>query len=689
MSKIKIQPTPVPVDGLSDRPKPIKQTESVTPGQDVGAGGDKTKIKSGKSALSDFVKRNLATDDEADKFEKYVREEVRENEIEEGLAEIYQDDNGKMIDVDKVEKIEIKRSGGPFLRLLIVALFLTGLVNVGWASYYLFFLKPAGDNSLVNLSIAAEREIPAGKEFYYTIQYRNLDRIELKNLAINAIYPENFIFLSSDPAAATGSSTWTIASLASKRGGEIRIKGKLIAPEGSAPIILANMAYTPANFTSEFKKEASFESLITSTGIDFTFDSVSSLMIGEENEILIRYKGRTENYLPGFRLNIEPIDNVIFLKPAAASSSASSTDPWTVSAIDGTERELKVRFKVKDKLADALEIPLKFEYTDDGLSYHLFYEKKITFEVMKRNLNLTLIINGERTDQGVNFGQTLNYSIVYANKGEQDMRDLVIMAALESDFLDWSSLDDKNKGVIRGSSISWSKDEIPALASLAPDAEGTIDFSIKVAPLGEIDPSKSYQIKSYGQFSVNQGTSTLAAKPDSGPADNRSNTIINKINSDLTLNEQVRYFNDDNIAVGSGPLPPKVGQTTSYKIYWTLTNNLNELTGLKIETAVPKGVNFDNKSRVSVGTLAYDAASGKIVWDVGRLPITVYKIDAEFNLSITPVADDANTLLVLLPGTVVSATDEVTKTVINKTYPAKTTKLSDDPIVTDDGRVVP
>lgn len=43
-------------------------------------------------------------------------------------------------------------------------------------------------------------------------------------------------------------------------------------------------------------------------------------------------------------------------------------------------------------------------------------------------------------------------------------------------------------------------------------------------------------------------------------ADNKSNVIKNLINSDLSLSEKILYFNEDNVPVGSGPLPPKVGE---------------------------------------------------------------------------------------------------------------------------------
>lgn len=258
------------------------------------------------------------------------------------------------------------------------------------------------------------------------------------------------------------------------------------------------------------------------------------------------------------------------------------------------------------------------------------------------------------------------------------MKDVVIMAVLESDFLDWPSLVDKNNGQVNGNTISWSQQEIPGLAEINSGAEGTIDFSIKLKNSAAVDLSKAYQVKSYVKYSV-------IGKVASG--ENQSNAIINKINSDLNLTEQLKYFNDDNLAVGTGPLPPKVGETTGLKVYWTMSNNLHELTDLRVSFKLPANIKWGAKNRSSVGEVSFDGASNQVIWQIGRLPITVYKADAEFNLEVMPAAADRNTIMIILPGTSISALDSETGRLIGKTLKAKTSKLEDDNLASGDGVV--
>jgi hypothetical protein len=201
-------------------------------------------------------------------------------------------------------------------------------------------------------------------------------------------------------------------------------------------------------------------------------------------------------------------------------------------------------------------------------------------------------------------------------------------------------------------------------------------------PLEEINSASvsKYEVESYAQFAIGN----IETKQNE---DTKSNTILSKVNSDLKFNEEVRYFSEDNIAVGSGPLPPKVGQTTSFKVYWNLTNNLHELNNLRLESALPDYVTWNDKNRTTVGNIYYDESGRKVVWEIGRLPVSVYEAGAEFNISITPVESDRNKVLVLIPGTNIEATDSETNSTISKVGKAKTTKLEDDPIAVGDGRV--
>lgn len=658
--------------------------------------GDEIKIRKGKSGLSEFINHSLPTDEEVEEFEEEMKEEARDDEIDERLSEIYQDEKGNPVDVGK---LSIKKEQGFFFWFLKLIFTLAVIGGLGYGAYYYIFLG-GSDSTALDFSISGPDKITAGEEFFYTIDYKNASSASIKNARIEMAYPENFIFLDSSPVANEKDSVWLIPEIVARASGSIKIKGKIINEKDTNNIISGKILYTPENFSSEFKKEASKSFSVEDTGVTLNFDYSSAVLVGEENEITVKVKSQEKNFFPQFKLTVAPAENLNIISADIVGEKPKDNSGltiekilpgvWNVGGLKPEEQNFTIKYKLSKKMSDTQDITLRFENSAEEDKTYAFLEKKISVEVMKSDLNLTLIINGSKNDQAVKFGDKLNYSLSYVNKGTTDMRDVVIMAVLDSRLLDRATLDDENKGQEKGNSIIWTKEEISGLAELSPEQEGVIDFSLSLVPFNEKYLSYSandFQVKSYAQFNVG-GNGEVSSEKE-GSIDNQSNTIINKINSDLSLKEEARYFSEDNMPVGNGPLPPKVGEETGFKIYWTLTNNLHELQDAKVEVSLPSYVSWNDKNRTSVGSISYDDSSHKVTWDIGRLPVTVYKADAEFNISITPQDSDRNKIMVLLPGSKASAIDATTSGAIESTTRAKTTKLEDDEIagMSSDGRV--
>lgn len=687
-------------------PKP-NNTNNQAPAADRGesapAADNPVKIKVRESSVAEFTSRHVPSAKEVEKFEEMINEatyaspnlnraeaEAREEEIDESLNEIYQDDDGSMVNV---REMDIKRKHG-FLFWIFFPLLIAGsLGGAAYAAYHYFYLQPGSDATAVDLSIDGPAEVVAGEEFFYILHYHNQSNITVRNAGLSVAFPENYIFLDATAETSAGTGSWLIETIPPKYSGQIKIKGMIIAPIRTPNFISATLNYQPENFSSEFKKEATMTTAVRDIGIEFEFDYIKTVLVGDENELLISFRDKEQKHINNFRIRIEPQENIEWLgkKDKKIENEAEYTvvrpGVYDVPAILAEKTGLPAHFRVTNKASDfqPINIHIEHAYQNSGSeetdNFYLLHTETIDLEIMKSDLNLTLIINGSKDDQGIDFGDTLYYTLAYKNKGETEMKDVVVMAVLESDFLDWAGLDDPAKGKKGNNTLSWSKAELPALEALGRNEEGAIDFSINVAEKKAVDPRKTYTVKSYAQYSVGN-------KDDfSGGLDNRSNTITNKINSDLELFEQARYFSEDNIPVGTGPHPPKVGEDTTYKIYWRLENTLNELTDVSVAVKLPAYAAWDGKNRASTGSVSYDAQTREVSWTVGRLPLTASVADAEFSLKITPAEEDRNKIMVLLPGSTVKAADSETKALLSRTTKAKTTRLDDDDIAQGDGIV--
>ncbi|PLX28079.1 hypothetical protein C0583_02505 [Candidatus Parcubacteria bacterium] len=632
------------------------------------------------SSVTEFTKKPVPKQNEVEEFEEIIEDEARDEEIDQGLTEIYQDDEGHLVDVHKLEKIK-KHS-----IILSIVNFLFVIMALGGGGYWLYdnwYKNASFDASKISIKIEGDKEVVAGEEFEYKLVYVNESRVTLENVRVNVTLPNNYILLESDDDFQNNS--WEVGRVEPFTRGDIVLKGQMLGAKDANGVISAYLTYSPEGLSSEYKKEAFVTTMIIDTGLDIDFDFLETALVGEIEDMSIHFSANEKSYIKDFRISVEPQENIeIFSyipddindsEQNYASYTIDRAGIWEVNGVLDEEQVLPIQFKVVEKNEDKQKLIFKFEKKDNiDEEYYEFYREEIELNIMKSDLNLTMIVNGERESKGVDFGELLNFSIVYNNKGDSDVNDVVVMAVLDGDFLDWTTLQDLNQGRERGNTITWSKEEIPALALVSRDQEGVIDFSINVADFGAVDLEKDYGIETYAQVSF--GGEDIS----SDEQDNKSNAIKLQINSDLSFTESLRYFNEDNIPVGSGPNPPQVDKTTTYKVYWDIENNLHELNKLAVSLKLPDYIKYEDKSNATIGSLIYSEEGHELVWNIGRLPVSVYEASAYFSVSVTPSEDDENKIMVVLPGSNVQAVDAVTETELKISSKAKTTKLEDDEI---------
>jgi len=634
-----------------------------------------------------FIERPVPSQQQVNIFERAVKKEAHQEEIDDNLSEIYKDKSGKMVDVSHLDYQKKSLLVSTIKKLFVFAV----LLVLGYG-FYFYFTNQSSDATAVDFTISVPEQVKAGEDFSYTLKFKNRSKFPLNSLKMELKYPEAFIVSEVSGAGLTAISSNTAQNYFSlpslPLGGEasVVVKGKLISQKDIASLFGASLSYTPGEFSTEFKKDEAVSILVNDLGFDLNFEYANAALVGEKNNVDLVFSNVKNNFLDDFEVSFMFPENIILTDaPMPSNTTATSTELklqldksssllWRAHGLlpSAQSYRLPVYYQVNKKVDDNQAIIIRLsKKMANGKSY-VFAEKNIPLNVANSNLNLTLILNGSKNDNTANFGDTLNYSLSYANKSDSPLNDVTIMAVLRGDFLDWSSLKDAKKGTQGDNTITWTKEQIPALATLAPGEEGVIDFSIGVRPYNSSDLGKSFTVTSYSQFNVNNR--------QGGLNDSKSNNIITKINSDLNLTEKVLYFDENNTPVGSGPLPPKVNEKTTVKVYWTLENNLHGLSGTQVITKLPDYVSYDNKSNVSVGNLSFDETSRLVTWNIGALPVSTYQAKADFNISVTPNASQRNSLLVLLSGSTITAIDDDTKSTITKKTRSKTTKLEDDDI---------
>lgn len=655
-----------------------------------------------ESGLSAFIERPLPTEKEVVNFERLIGKEKRDQEIDTNLSEIYQDKKGSLVNT---KKMKARPRLNFFFRLFKNLFILIFLGLAAYLSYNYLTSNSNNDLSALEIKIIAPEKIIAGEEFSYQVEYHNPTKFVFSKLRLEMQYPENFIFSGSSLSPASGNYGWNLPNLEPGASASLSITGKLINKPDSVNVAAGRLNYYAASYSSQFKKEVSVSTIISDSGWQIDLESSRTAFLDQDNDLTLIFSNVKNNYLGDFDISfavpaeanawvLTGTSSVAQTSPGATSSpvnilsaqkvSISKTGGalWTVNGLNQEigRQTIPLQYKISNPNGSN-EITVRLsKKLEDGQAY-TFWEKTVTPELVKSDLNLTLFLNGGKTDGAINFDSTLTYTLSYKNQGTNLFKDVIILASLKGDFLDFNSLKSDQNGSIKNNTLVWTKTEIPELAEIKPGQEGEINFSLNLKPFQDGDLGKNLEVVSYAQYSVDN-------KTVSGN-NNKSNTITSLLNSDLTLNEQIRYFDENNTPVGSGPLPPKVNEKTSFRVYWVVKNNLHELSETRVVFNLPSYVKWDEKSTRSVGDIYYDSASHQVIWEIGTLPVSVYRADAEFNISLTPTDSDLNKILVLSPGSLINAMDTFTKGTITKKTDPKTTKLEDDDIagLNNTGRV--
>lgn len=284
-------------------------------------------------------------------------------------------------------------------------------------------------------------------------------------------------------------------------------------------------------------------------------------------------------------------------------------------------------------------------------------------------------------------GEDLEYAIFYQNSGRKNLYDVSLKVNLEGAVLDFDRLD-AERGVQRDNAVVWTKDQVADFAELPPGAKGELKFKI-----GTITAAPPARVLKFGNSLKSWTETSYKLERDFSEAAHFVGTPReDKINSDLMVSALARYFSSEGDQLGRGPLPPEVGKTTKYWIFWSVENNLNDVSEVLVSASLPPNVSWTGNISVSLGDLSYNSARRALTWkvgDVGRYTGEDWpKQGVAFELALVPTAPEAGTEAALLEQIKIFGNDKSTGQFLEKTVPNLTTNLIYDALASGKEKVV-
>jgi hypothetical protein len=595
-----------------------------------------------------------------------AEELATDKQIDEGLQAIYGDDRS---DLHVVE-----RDGSRLTRILTrLVLFLAAAAILGFGGFFVYstyFASNSSDTSLA-MSIEAPTEVKSGEEVEIIVHYSNPSRIPLASLELDVNLPAAFALASAQPEPTQVEDLlWTIGSLGGHSDGQLTLRGVWLSGVPSTTTVQTLATYRPSNFNSNFSDIATTTITTLSSVLTLEVTGPESAVPGQALEYTATIKNTGAHEVQGAALALTFPEGFILSESTPALEAGSDT-VWELGTFL-PEAEVKVSWQgvfaadVSDIQQFTSEVTVAENDRDLSQASNAWFT-----DVAGSDVQTTLVINGSSDKATTELGGTLRVSIRLENAGEEPVSGTSILLDFKPDSgipIIWGSAA-LDGGKLTSSGIAF---DAALVGTLAPGAKKTYNLSFPIKDILGANEVDEWNVTAY----VTTAGSTVQTAP-----------FPVSMKATVDLSASARFYSENGGPLGEGPLPPKVGQATMYRVFWSLGQAVHDLEDIVVTATIPSHVSFDDRVTSSLGSLQYDEASQIVRWDIAALAANE-SATAEFTVKMVPGQEDIGTFVKLLSGTVLQATDTDTEASVDATAEILTTEIPEDTFAAGKGTVI-
>ena len=535
-------------------------------------------------------------------------------------------------------------------------------VALGVASVLIFYFGSSSfTESKVILTLDGPTQASVGDEVVYKVHYENQTKTTLNHLKLAFTYPDTSVIVQdgqivNNPGNVQNSDE---QDLAPGQSVDKEFHSFLVGDKGNIKFARVSLSFSAAGIQTPFEKNAQLSTTISDVPVSLTFVGPPTSTSGQSVTYLLDYRNQSSDDISGLQFVVSYPDGFTPTKESPTPSSGNAT--WNLPLVKkGQGARITIQGTLNGNEGDSKLFTASLKRNVDGSLVD--YEKTtVTTVISSPLLSVDTSVNGS-SDYISHAGDTLQYSIRYGNTSSVTLSGLVLTAKLEGAMYDFSSIDTKG-GFYDASahSITWNSTVIPAFNALAPMANGTVSFSIKLKP----GVSGSGSSSLFTDASVTLATENVPSTIDATSIAT-TDDLITKITSQPTF-RQLMYYND--AAFGSsGAMPPAAGKDTVYTIHWQLVNPGNALTNAKITATLPLGVTWKNVVSVGSGQPqpVFNKSTSQVSWTLGTLPSGVgvdgsSPYELAFQVTLRPSPTQVGLPAQVLTGPSLSGVDSSTK----------------------------
>lgn len=531
-------------------------------------------------------------------------------------------------------------------------------ILVGLFGFY-YYQRNIYSKEVLKLEILGPEEVELLEEIEYLVKYKNNGNIRLEEPRLIFEYPKYSILETGESEIKEVIFEEDIYPGEEKT---LHFKTRLLGKEGENKIAKASLSYRPKNLKAYYTSETTFTTQIKKFPLTFEFDLPSKAESGKELRFNLNYFSNIDYPLSNLRIKIEYPSDFEFIE--SSPKSLEKTE-WEIALLNKAQGgRIEILGKLRGEVDEQKIFNAKLGSWLDG-EFILLKETNRAIEIVRPSLYIFQEINNN-PEYVASPGEQLHYEIFFKNIGENSLTNLFLIVRLEGKAFDFQTIKSDLGNFEPGdNSIIFDWRRNPKLQFLDSQEEGKVEFWIELKKEWEFTPQdKNSVIKN--NIYLNQARKEF----------------VTKVNSELKI-VQKGYFQDE-IFGNSGPIPPRVGQTTTYTIIWQAKNYYSLVRDAKVKAVLPQGVELTGKifPEEEVSKFSFDSQSREIVWSIGDLErgsgILGPAKNIAFQIAFTPNEFQRGQTPEIIGLATISGEDSWTDQILEATSKSINTTLADD-----------
>jgi len=522
------------------------------------------------------------------------------------------------------------------------------ILVVALVSIAIYFLL-SGSNIIspknINIEIKGPTYVGGGRvaNFNIFIENKNKTALELADLILE--FPENSF--SSDGSALTRS-RYSLGRINSGETINKSIEAAFFGLENEEKKIKVTLEYRLADSNAIFAKDQNYTLKISSPPIGLSMSLPPEANSRQELNIKLEAVSNAEVLTKNLSLQMTYPAGFQFISAEPRSSLGNNT--WSLGDLASLQKkEIIIKGFVEGQDLENKTFNANVGVFDENGALKPYGTASQTIVIKKSPISLSLFIKGYDLEKNIaRPGDSISAELQWMNNLPINVRDTNIELEFKGDVLNEQSIS-VAKGFYRAADkkIIWNSSSFPEIASISPGGTGEaqFNFSIKEPLLIETAVNKNFSLTLEAKISA-LGTS------EQGENLEIVSTVKKeiKIASPFQLTPKAFYYSGP--FKNSGPLPPKVGQETTYTILWSLGGNSNDFSKVKVTASLPSYVRWLNVISPSTSEIKFNERDNTLTWEAGDVGAGTGIIssakEVAFQIALTPGSNQVGSSPVLV-----------------------------------------